>query len=419
MPNDKQLKLFLKGTSAWNSWRFQHQDEIINLSGLNISNTDFSGINLHRANLANSNFSKSNFSNSDLSGADLSGTNLSSANLSGANLSEAHIFDAIFFDVDLSGSDLSKVKSFRTNFAGAKFSHAILYKALLWKSELSNVDFSNADLTNADLSSANLFQTNFNNAILIGASLRFSNLSETNFEQSTLTNCRIYGVSVWDLKGRPKDQTGLIITPDNQPIITVDDLEVAQFIYLLLKNEKVRNIIDTITSKAVLILGNFIIPERKKVLNLIRAELRKHNYVPIIFDFENKEYFTLMETVMILAGMARFIIADVTSANMVREEVRSIAEKYPSKPIQPILLDTENEYGTLTEIQRYYNSILKTYKYKDHGDVISYLKQDILTPAEEWLEARQNQMVVNKTAREIELEKENETLRKRLESLIS
>jgi hypothetical protein len=35
----------------------------------------------------------------------------------------------------------------------------------------------------------------------------------------------------------------------NEPIITVDDLEVAQFVHLLLKNEKIQNVIDTIGEK--------------------------------------------------------------------------------------------------------------------------------------------------------------------------
>ena len=47
-------------------------------------------------------------------------------------------------------------------------------------------------------------------------------------------------------------QSNLIITPHNESVIQVDNLEVAQFIYLLLNNEKVRTVIDTITSKVVL-----------------------------------------------------------------------------------------------------------------------------------------------------------------------
>ena len=76
----------------------------------------------------------------------------------------------------------------------------------------------------------------------------------------------------------------MIITPRYEPEITVDNIEVAQFVYLLLHNEKIRDVIDTVTSKAVLILGRFT-AERKAVLDALREELRKRDYLPILFDF--------------------------------------------------------------------------------------------------------------------------------------
>jgi hypothetical protein len=100
-----------------------------------------------------------------------------------------------------------------------------------------------------------------------------------------LTGCRIHGVSAWGVKLEGAKQQNLVITPPIEPAITVDNIEVAQFIYLMLNNQKVRDVIDTITSKAVLILGRFT-DERKKVLDALREELRKHNYLPILFDFE-------------------------------------------------------------------------------------------------------------------------------------
>ena len=36
-----------------------------------------------------------------------------------------------------------------------------------------------------------------------------------------------------------------VITPENEPAITVDDIEVAQFIYLMLNYQKVRNVLQT------------------------------------------------------------------------------------------------------------------------------------------------------------------------------
>ena len=70
-----------------------------------------------------------------------------------------------------------------------------------------------------------------------------------------LTGCRVYGISAWDLKLDRAKQQNLIITqpsdPENtqpsDPEIAVDNIEVAQFIYLLLNYQKIRQVIDTIT----------------------------------------------------------------------------------------------------------------------------------------------------------------------------
>ena len=80
-------------------------------------------------------------------------------------------------------------------------------------------------------------------------------------------------------------------------------MRVAQFVYLLLHNEKIRDVIDTITSKAVLILDCFT-DERKAVLDALREELRKRNYLPILFDFNVPATRDITETVSLLARMA-------------------------------------------------------------------------------------------------------------------
>ena len=51
--------------------------------------------------------------------------------------------------------------------------------------------------------------------------------------------------------------------------VTVDSLQLAQFIHLLLANPTIREVVDAITSKVVLILGRFT-EERKTVLDLFR-----------------------------------------------------------------------------------------------------------------------------------------------------
>ena len=62
----------------------------------------------------------------------------------------------------------------------------------------------------------------------------------------------IYGSSAWDIITDEKTkQDNLIINANNEYSITVDNIELAQFIYLLLNNKKLRDIIDVITAKAV------------------------------------------------------------------------------------------------------------------------------------------------------------------------
>ncbi|MBV9201529.1 MAG: pentapeptide repeat-containing protein, partial [Alphaproteobacteria bacterium] len=139
-------------------------------------------------------------------------------------------------------------------------------------------------------------------------------------------------------------QRDLIITLRNEPEITLDNIEVAQFIYLLLRNQKIHRIIDTLTSKVVLILGRFT-DERKAVLDTLRDELRKRDYVPILFDFDKPISRTTDETVTLLARMARFVIADISDAKSVLQELRTIVPELPSVPVQPVIVATQEEPG--------------------------------------------------------------------------
>ena len=162
----------------------------------------------------------------------------------------------------------------------------------------------------------------------------------------------MYGISAWNVKLEGAIQSNLVITPDGESPIQVDNLEVAQFIYLLLNNQKIRSVIDTITSKVVLILGRFT-PERKIVLDAIRDELRKRDYLPVLFDFEKPASRDLTETVSTLAHMARFVIADITDAKSIPQELMAIVPNMPSVPVQPLLLASQQEYGMFEHFRNF------------------------------------------------------------------
>jgi hypothetical protein len=281
-----------------------------------------------------------------------------------------------FREANLSSADLSY-----GNFVGAYF-----FDANLRCANLSHADLSFAVFTATDLRDANLSNANLSGAVLIGASLT----------RAVLVNCIVYGISAWDVELEESIQADLIITQENEPLITVDNLKVAQFIYLLLNNAEVRGVIDAITSKVVLILGRFT-PERKAVLDALRDELRKHNLLPVVFDFERPISRDFTETVTTLAYLSRFIIADITGPRSIPQELQAIVSSL-AVPVQPILQAEEQPYGMFPDFGKY-TWVLPVYKYMDQASLLASLHHEIIEPAD-------------KKARELAIEKA-----KRLESL--
>jgi uncharacterized protein YjbI with pentapeptide repeats len=262
---------------------------------------------------------------------------------------------------NLSGLDLSGARLYLTD----------LIDANLFGAKLGGADLADANLSGADLSGANLTGSNLQRAILI----------ETDLTDADLTGCRVFGISAWGvILGERTKQQNLVITPPFEPTVTVDNIEIAQFIYLMLNNQKVRDVIDTITSKAVLILGRFT-KERKAVLDALREELRKRNYLPILFDFEKPRSRDTDETITLLARMVRFIVADISDAKSVLQELRAIVPDLPSVPVQPIILAMQEEPG-MFDFYRNRPSFLNVHRYASQEQLIADLGEKVIRPAE-------------------------------------
>lgn len=327
----KHIDLLKKGVERWNRWRRKYPHIRPTLYDLDFReagiNPDLSGIN---------------FSNADLRNANLDGTILVRANFHETNLGSATL-------------------------RGAK-----LQNANFCRTDLYRTDLSGADLTDANLQGTQLAWTSFAGAKLIG--------------------CTIYGLSAWDLDLEGAIQKDLNIIyrefdegpgEDKYSNLFVDDIQVAQFIYLLLHNKQIRDAIDTITSKVVLILGRFK-PGRKEILDSLRTELRKKGYVPVLFDFEKPQSRSFIETVSTLAHLARFVIADVTEPRIVIQEIPHIVDNV-AVPVQPILLHghEEGELITLADLRKNHRSLLDTFVYENEISLINNLEEKIIEPAEE------------------------------------
>jgi len=365
--------LLKKGVDAWNTWRDQNPHIRPDLSDATF------GVNLSRANLSGTNLSKAVLVHANLGEADLSGAMLDWADLSGADLSGANLLSAQLMEANVSGANLSGAHLYWANLTGANLNAVVLFNAELNSAELIGAKLSGANLSGANLTLANLTGANLTGANLSGAYLRGANLVSSNLTDADLTGCRIYGVSAWELKLERAKQQNLIITRADEPEITVDNIEVAQFIYLLLHNEKIRDVIDTIGKKAVLILGRFT-DERKAVLDALREELRKRDYLPILFDFAVPATRDITETVSLLARMARFIIADLTDPSSIPKELEAIVPGL-AVPVQPLLEGASRPYAMFKDYWKY-DWVLPVYRYEGLEPLLATLADKVIAPAE-------------------------------------
>jgi Pentapeptide repeats (8 copies) len=326
--NPEHLDLLRQGVEVWNAWR-----------------------------------AKEPYVRAELLGADLVGANLREADFSHANLSQTHLREANLVGANLAGADLSWAYFTGANLAGADLTGANLY---------------GADLVVANLTKANLSRVNLSRADLYGAQL-----VETDLADATLTDCRIYGVAAWGVKvSEGTKQHGLIITPEDEPArVTVDDLEVAQFVYLLLHNEKIRSVIDTVGKKGVLLLGRFT-EGRIAVLDRLRDELRRRGYLPIVFNFDKPETKDFTETVRLLAGMSKFVIADITNPKSAPLELQATVPEI-MVPFRPIIAEGEKPFAMLQDLwSKHRDWVFEPIYYSSVDALIASLDEKIIQPAE-------------------------------------
>ena len=302
-------RLVESDADSWNEWRKENPTTlpslwVADLEGKSLANRDLRGADLRLA---------------DLRGADLRGADLRDARLRAARLEDA----------DLRGANLQ-----RADLAEAELDQGglVRFPAVLRGAKLADCCLREANLTAADLTYAQLVGVDLSNAKLNGAS--------------------VYGIATWDVNLSGAEQKDLRITRHDQPYMSVDRLELAQFIYLLIESAKMRDVLDALSSTTVLILGRFE-KQRKEYLDLVRDEIRNKGYIPIVFDFEKPASADLTGTVEVLARLSRFVFVDLSDPLSVPHELATIVPFLRKTPVQPLLDVRTKTYGMFPDLSSY------------------------------------------------------------------
>jgi hypothetical protein len=342
----------------------------------------------------------------DLSGADFDNVTAGYVDLRGAILDDCSLRGAWLKGANLENASLKRAELQEPpgeNSRGA---------ARLLAAQLRGADLTGANLRGVDLSFTTLDDACLTDAELTDADLTHSSLVRADVSGTTFQNNRVYGVAAWDLKGTPKIERDLIIEapaslgdkdyyyvlqeqqsraseqPDSADLterrpgaaLMLDRIELAQLVHLLLRNEKIRDVIDTLGAKGVLILGRFS-DERKRVLDTLREGLRSRGFVPMIFDFERPTQRDFTETIKTLAGLSRFIIADITNPRSSPLELQATVPDY-MVPFVPIIQETEEPFAMFRDLKvKYADWVLDTLEYDSIEGLTRVLDPAIVTPA--------------------------------------
>jgi hypothetical protein len=379
MADAEHLEILRSGVATWNRWRRAHPGVRPDLSGDSPGDTFEDEVRALTSSVLNEVLRGRNPVDPDPPGA-LSGAVLNRADLRDADLSGARLDGAMLIDARLSGAHLRRADLSGCVLTGARLTEVDGRDANFNAATLRWADLGRAQLAGANLKLANADGITARRAVLRGANLFYTSLVQADLSGADLTDAFVYGVSAWDVQLKGAVQDRLVITTADEPTVLVDDLQVAQFLHLIISNRRIRGVIDALTTKVVLILGRFT-PPRKIVLDCVRDGLRRRGFVPVLFDFDRPANRDFTETVVTLAHLARFIVADITDPASLPKELEAIIPRL-AVPVVPLLQQDHEPYAMFSDYWKY-DWVLDIVTYRDGPSLVRTLDRKVVGPAEQ------------------------------------
>lgn len=360
------LALLNKGANSWNSWIEDLKKNVHNIKLR--SDKSLRNYQAYQISFSIATFPKMKFGRSVFTKYNFSRLKIQSSEFDNVEFNECNFFETQFNN---------------SIFKKCVFNNCSFKKTYFIDANLSSSTFNNCMFIGSNLSKTNQYQTTYHNCTLLYTYLMFAHLVETYFYKSTIDSCKIYGVSTWGIKVEDSISKNLIITKhsDADSEISVDNIEIAQHIYMLIDNKKIRNLITTLTSKVILILGRFT-DARLDILEAIKDNIRNQGYIPMLFTFTPSTNRDLIETIFLMASISRMVFADITDPSSVSHEISEIVKNFPSLTVQPLLFDPVSDDEEQEEVKEYatiehfknYTWFKNTFKYYSKSHLTSKIK---------------------------------------------
>jgi uncharacterized protein YjbI with pentapeptide repeats len=248
MTEEDPSHILMQGSKLWNAWRERNPGSV--------------------------NFAKPHWYDCPaMGGQQVKGTNR--LNFSGMNLSGVFIGGAFAEGLTLRGSVFENAHFEEGDFSRANFGGATF----------RNTKFNKTILTGANFDGASFVNCNLNRVNLVGASFRVKEITET----------VVYGIAAWDLQTSDEmKQSKLVIErtyelysdliQQGKVPMMVDDIELAQFVYFLSKHAKMRDTLNILNDRGVLLLGRFKDGGLDRLYSM-REWFQHNGYMAMIFDF--------------------------------------------------------------------------------------------------------------------------------------
>jgi uncharacterized protein YjbI with pentapeptide repeats len=200
---------------------------------------------------------------------------------------------------------------------------------LFEEGDFSRANFSGATFRSTTFNKTILTGADFDNATFINCNLNRVNLVEAKFRVKEITETVVYGIAAWDLKTSDEMiQSKLVIEKTHQlysdlisqgkiPMM-VDDIELAQFVYYLSNHKKMRDTLNILNDRGVLLLGQFDNGGLERLYS-IREWLQRKGYMAMIFDFARPDNLSLTDTALTMAGLSKFVVVDLSGPSVPAE----------------------------------------------------------------------------------------------------